>query len=341
MIPIKNIYYMLTYAFQILKQDKYKSCETEEFENTEELFSEILIITISKEIKKGLGKGYILKEALLKNPKGKFKLTESVKNLEIKNQKIFCEYDEFSLNIYLNQIIKTTCQLLIKSNITSKRKKSLKKLMMYFIEVEELNPKMINWNIKFNKNNKTYEMLIYICWLVINSFLQANNQKNLKNKNFIDEQKMKKLYEKFVLEFYKKEYPKLKINSSQIKWLLDDDNDEDLPKMQSDITIESNDKILIIDTKYYEHLKQEHYNKKTIHSYNLYQIFTYVKNKNTYGKEVSGMLLYAKTDEEDNYLDRMYLMSGNKIYVKCLDLNVEFKNIKEQLFNILKECEIT
>ena len=99
-------------------------------------------------------------------------------------------------------------------------------------------------------------------------------------------------------------------------------------------------RILIIDAKYYEHSLQENYGIKKVHSNNLYQIFTYVKNKETELKdtehEVSGMLLYAKTDE-DIYPKYSYSMSGNRISAKTLDLNVNFDSIKEQLDNIVEE----
>ena len=45
------------------------------------------------------------------------------------------------------------------------------------------------------------------------------------------------------------------------------------------------------------------------------------------------MLLYAKTDEEI-YPNNEYLMSGNKITVKTLDLNCDFEQIAAQLNSI-------
>ena len=42
--------------------------------------------------------------------------------------------------------------------------------------------------------------------------------------------------------------------------------------------------------------------------------------------EVSGMLLYAKTDEEI-IPNNQYLMSGNKISVRTLDLDCDFTEI--------------
>ncbi len=335
---IRNIYYMLSYAFQNLRQGRYKTCETEDFDNAKELFAEILIKGISQEVKRGLGKGCILKQSQLTNPKGKFNITESIKNSAIQKRQLVCEYDEFSLNSYLNRIIKTTVLLLIKSDISLGRKKSLKRLMIYFNEVEELNPFTINWKIQFNKTNQTYKMLIHICWLVIKGLIQLNNNGQFKINDIIDEQEMHRLYEKFILEFYKKECPNFKVSSSQIKWALDDNNDIMLPRMQSDIMIETKEKVLIIDAKYYERPTQKRFDTETLHSNNLYQIFTYVKNKSICEKEkqVSGMLLYAKIDETV-YLNNSYLMGGNKISVMTLDLNCDFKEIKQQLFKIVQD----
>lgn len=51
------------------------------------------------------------------------------------------------------------------------------------------------------------------------------------------------------------------------------------------------------------------------------------------GKDVSGMLLYAKTTDEIQPNNK-YQMSGNNIYIKTLDLNLDFSLIKKQLLDI-------
>ncbi|MCD7840878.1 MAG: hypothetical protein LUG56_00225 [Lachnospiraceae bacterium] len=95
-----------------------------------------------------------------------------------------------------------------------------------------------------------------------------------------------------------------------------------------------------MDAKYYSRTTQEQYGVHTLHSNNLYQIFTYVKNKDAEFKNrphtVSGLLLYARTDETMQP-DQSYQMSGNRIDVKMLDLNQEFSVIAEQLNHIVEE----
>ena len=107
--------------------------------------------------------------------------------------------------------------------------------------------------------------------------------------------------------------------------------------MQSDIMLSVGKKILIIDAKYYTHTMQSQYGMQTLHSGNLYQIFAYVKNEAELKKDciVSGMLLYARTDESVQP-NVSYQMSGNGIAVKTLDLNKDFFSISKQLDLIAK-----
>ena len=335
MIKIKNIYYMLSYAFSNLNYDAYNKIETEEFENTSELFAEILAIGVAKQIKQGLVKDYIEITEVTSSIRGKINITESINSQSFLKKQLSCTYDEFSVNCYLNQILKSTMFLLLKSDISTFRKKKLKNLLMYFSEVDLIDLRDVNWKIRFDRNNQTYRMLIGVCFLTVKGLLQTTTKGDVKLMKFLDDQKMHRLYEKFLLNYYKKEHPYLNVSASQIKWQLDDDEDYLLPRMQSDVMIEFKDRILILDAKYYSKVTQRNYGVNMVHSGNLYQIFTYVKNKQMElpDFDVSGMLLYAQTDEEV-LPDVKYEMSGNSIAVKTLDLNQDFELIKKQLDGI-------
>ena len=340
MIPIQNVYYMLSYAFQVLSEQGYKDIATERFDNTAELCAAILTKGISFLLKHGLGKEYIPQEEALSSLRGKIEISDSIKGRTMLKKQLICSYDDFSVNSYMNRIIKSTMELLLHADISKARKKELRKLMVYFKETDLLDVHTINWSIQYNRNNQTYRMLISICWLLIKGLLQTSSDGSTRLMDFLDEQRMCRLYEKFILEYYKKEFPMLGVNASQIPWALDDGISTMLPTMQSDITLSHGNEILIIDAKYYSHTTQVKYDVHTLHSGNLYQIFTYVKNKDfEFGMKphkVSGMLLYAKTDEVVQP-DNAYQMSGNKISVKTLDLNLDFAEIAEYLSAIVKE----
>ena len=49
-IFIKNIYYMLAYAFQVLRQKNYDNVAAEDFDNVQDLFAAILAKGVSQQI---------------------------------------------------------------------------------------------------------------------------------------------------------------------------------------------------------------------------------------------------------------------------------------------------
>ena len=339
MMPIQNIYYMLSYAFQTLQAENYKDLAAENFHNTAELCAAILDKGIGIQLKHGLRRDYVSKSESLSTLQGKLNISESIKTQTMLKKQMICTYDEFSTNIQFNQIIKSTVLLLLKANITNSRKKSLRKLLLFFSDVNEIDLHFVNWNQQYNRSNQNYQMLIGMCYLVYKGLLTTQNNGTTKLMDFFDGQRMCRLYEKFLLEYYRKEHPELTANASQIAWQLDDTENQMLPRMQTDIMLSKNNNILIIDAKYYSHMTQQQYGIHTLHSNNLYQIFTYVKNKEfelrNYEHTVSGMLLYAQTDE-DIIPNNTYHMSGNQISVLALDLNQDFSKISRTLDDIAK-----
>lgn len=340
MIPIQNIYYMLSYAFRTLTKQGYREMSTEKFSNTADLMAEILIAGTSQQLKRGLGRTYIEQMEDIPVIRGRVNITESVKRQTMINRKLSCVYDDFSVNNSKNRIIKSTALLLLRADVAKQRKSRLRKLLVYFDKVELIDLRTVDWNIHYDRNNQTYRMLISICYLVVKGLLQTQADGKTKIMDFLDDQQMYHLYEKFILEYYKKEYPYIKTNASQIKWQLDDGMGYMLPNLLSDITLEYGNKVLIIDAKYYSHIMQNRYEKETIRSANMFQIFTYVKNKEAElmdkPHEVAGMLLYAQTDN-GTQPDYRYKMSGNMISVKTLNLNCDFEDIRRQLNGIVTD----
>ena len=155
---------MLAYAFNSLNEDGYKQVGNENFDNTADLLAEILSIGISQQIKRGLGRSYIRIEELLQAAKGKINISESVKSSARINYKLVCDYDEFSVNSYANQIIKSTMLLLIRCpDVKQNRRKQLKKLAMFFAEIDEIDIRNIHWtDISYDRNNASYLSLIHI-----------------------------------------------------------------------------------------------------------------------------------------------------------------------------------
>lgn len=341
-ILINNIYYMLSYAFQTLNQETYDDVAVESFSEMYDLLAAILAKGIGQQLKQGLYREYISCQEELAIMRGKISIPGTIKNRMAHERVLACDYDELSENNQLNQILKITVLLLLRNaKVKAEYKDDLKKKMLYFSNVDTLEPTNIRWSsIRFQRNNQTYRMLISICQLIIEGMLITTDAGDYRLASFVDEQRMCRLYEKFILEYYSRHFPKLSVSAAQIPWALDDSLGTMLPVMQSDIHLQKDNTVLIIDAKYYSHTTQVQFDKHTLHSNNLYQIFTYVKNRHYDFRNkpnvVSGMLLYAKTEEEIQP-DNEYQMHGSKVSVKTLDLNLPFVDIAAQLNKIAIE----
>lgn len=106
MIPIQNIYYMLSYAFQVLNEQGYKNIATEQFHNTGELMAAILEKGIAIQLKRGLGKEYIPQTEALSSLRGKIDIAESIKTQSMLRKQLICTYDEFSVKGCIGILIK-------------------------------------------------------------------------------------------------------------------------------------------------------------------------------------------------------------------------------------------
>ncbi len=334
-ILIRNIYYMLAYAFQELKQNNYVEIQGETFDNIYDLFAEILARGISYQLKQGLYREYIANNESMQTIRGKINMNGTIANKMRNSNEINCDYDELSENNIYNRILLTTATTLIKHSDVKKEKKSkLKQLMLFFQNVQPIDIHNIRWNtLRFDRNNRSYRMLLYLCYFIISEWLMTTEEGKFKMRGFSDDH-MCRLFEKFVLEYYKKHHPELKPCAAQIDWNIEKEQSTTniLPIMQTDILLTIQDRTLIIDTKYYTRSMQKQFDKVTIHSNNLYQINTYVTEYDEEHKgNVDGMLLYAKTQEEivsDNSIKKK---DGNIIYFRTLDLNTDFENIKKRL----------
>lgn len=333
---IRNIYYMLAYAYPSLRDMGIKNSAVEEFDHMHDLVAAIMIRGIGSQIKRGLHRDYVLQEEMFSGLRGQINVAESIKRQTIPEGKLVCNYDDFTEDSSHNQVLKSTLFMLLRhGNVKSENKKALRKLLLYFHNVSDVVPSAIRWDgLKYHRNNASYRMLIGLCHLAIKGLLLTTESGNYKLASWLADEAMHRLYEKFVLFYYQQHHADYVPKAAYVEWDLWGDFDRTyLPAMKTDITLTNGGRRLIIDTKYYSRTMQvdSRYYSMTFHSGNLYQIYAYVKNsdKESTGN-VAGVLLYAKTGEAITP-DSDFNMGGNPISIKTLDLNRDWSEITEQL----------
>lgn len=337
-IIIRNIFYMLCYAFEKMQPATDEWSSKEEFTHLHDLLAAILARGMARLIKQGLYREYVECNETLTTLKGKLDLPSTIRNRVQRKQVLACQFDEFSENNLLNQILKTTAHhLVLQAEVDPKQRDALKKLLYHFGTVDIINPRCIQWKrLQYQRNNQRYRPWIQLCEFIWQHVLFTTESGEYRIKKFTDDN-MANLFERFVQNYYKTHYQQLiPAQKRLINWNLEPPHAVPyLPKMYADLKLHDSisNHTLIIDTKYLGSIMQTGpFGNKTFSSDNLYQIFAYVKNmdKGNTGN-VSGMLLYAKTTEEDVPDNTSFVIGNNHFCVRTLDLNQPFEQIKQQL----------
>ena len=339
MIPIRNIYYMLAYVFKATDNPRFRKLETEEFDDIEDLCAALMELGLSDLVKRGISRSYIPRQEETACPRGKFEIAETIRRGFLMRKQVVCLFDEFSVDSPLNRIVKTCALLLLGADIKPEKKSAIRKLLRYFSDVQTLDLCSVDWNMNYHRYNRHYRLLMSVCYLTANRLLPTKNEGGTRLMDVAGDRGDGNLYEKFVYEYFRKEFPQISVRAAYIPWAVGEADTSSLPRLETDITMEYGGKILIIDTKYYGEITKSRYDGKLkLQSDHVRQIYAYVKNKAAAmpanPENVAGLLLYAETDKK--LPDLSYPVHGNDIYARCLDLNQPFPGIRARLDGIVR-----
>ena len=335
-IPIRNIYFLLSYAWKYYKPSDIRKIDEKDFTNDTEFFAEIFDLTLSKYVKKGLHRDYVEKAETIKTIKGKVDFNSTLKTLGFRSKQIDCIYDEYSSNNSINQLIYSTIHIILKSKISGELKKSLKKKIVFFNNVSRVKiDKQLLKTIRPVRGNSTLNFIINISkYIYYNLGFDEKDGKYDLGDFVKNKMGMAAVFENFALNFYKSKLLNSEVRSELIKW---DSETEDskYPTMKTDITIRNKYKVTVIDTKYYDNMFQYHYlniDKPKFRSGNIYQLYTYLNNLKE-DKEIEGMLLYPNTKST---VRNERIVSGKKIMINNINLNQEWTKIEEEMLELLE-----
>jgi len=340
-IPIKNIYYLLCYAWNKLEERDIVNIQGIEATTIYDLFAKVLAEGTTRLLKMGLERGYVCKSEETYSIRGKIDFGTSLKRNTLQYARVQCQFDELNHNILHNQILKSTLKRLIEiESLDNGLKERLFNLCFRLNEVEDIPlNKTVFRRIQFHKNNSFYEFLLKICELVVYNLLPSEQKGQSKFRDFVrDEAQMAVLFEEFIRNFYKIEQTFYKVYREDIYWDISAKDEESmryLPKMQTDISLESKNNKIIIDAKYYREALNVYYDQEKIKNENMRQISSYLDNLNKdvlVNKDCAGILLYPTVSKQ---LDINYKYHGHPISFKTINLNQDWHNIHKDMLRIV------
>lgn len=332
-VVVKNIYYMMAYAFRAIDIADFKRLEVESFGNVLDLLAAILAAGLDAQRRRGFEREYQLREEDLMRVRGRIGMTETMRLRMRQRRELHCVFDERTEDTYKNRVLRTTALYLLRApEVDTSRKRDLKRSLGLMQDVCLLDPQRIAWgSMRYHRNNRSYQFLMSVCYLVLHELLLRDEEGNARLADVLNGEALHRLYEKFILEYFRKHWNWLDPAAREIDRGIGDTEPDFLPRMLTDVTLTNGGKRLIIDAKCYGTILGTHFDKEILSPGNVNQIFSYVMHAAaSFGGEVSGMLLYAKTEGAE-LESESWSELGHAYHVRTLDLNQDFAGIAAQL----------
>lgn len=339
-IPIRNLYFLLCYSWDQLEQGELVDVSKCPSDNLADLFALVLCSGINHLARRGLEQGYQSLSDELASPRSRIDTLQSARRFLLAHGRAACTYDELTVDTLNNRILKSTLGTLSQCSELSP---ILRDRVMWTLrslqKVEAINATAHDFRkVQLHGNTRFYRFLLNVCALVFESALPEQRGSGVRFRDFVrDERAMARVFEQFLFNFLARELGgAAKVKRDRISWQATSDTDPGLsllPSMNTDISVYSGRRRLVIDAKYYRSSLSSYRDASKLHSSNLYQLMSYLTNSPGTGVELSeGMLIYPRVDRT---LRERYRILGHSVTVATVDLSAELGAIRSEILDLV------
>ena len=270
-----NLLYMLSVAGQVPVRERDVARLASRKASLSETLAAIFADRLRRELLRGPERTYIRREENLRKFKGKLLIAQQVRHNAAHRERFFCRFDEFSEDTLMNRIFRAACRVLLNATHTPSTQDGLRHCLLLLDGVEDVfvHDELFD-QITITRQNERFADVLHFCRLILQGrspTVQAGRERSFSL--LFD---MNRVFEDFVAAFLKKQviphldgyrlYPQAK---SQRRHLMRD-GDRGVLLLQPDILITSNDRQLVLDTKWKQF-------SSTVGSDDLYQLYAYTK----------------------------------------------------------------
>lgn len=339
-IPVRNVYFLLLYAWDHIGAGEETLVTGAGYTRLQDLFAHVLSEVVARLLARGLDRGYVAVEQAVSGVRGKLDLSTTLKRNLLSSARTHCQFDELRYDVLHNRILKATLRSLLALDIDEEIRGRIRRLHAKLDAVADVSISARDFRqVQLHRNNRTYDFAIRICQLVHENLLIEPATGRAAFRDFrADDRQMARLFEDFVLNFFRREQAAFRVSRPHIEWHDAQGTDLDLqrlPAMRTDVVLEAPNRCIILDTKYYAEALKGQYERKKVDSSHLYQIFAYVENRSANLGEHpphEGMLLYPVVEDAFAF---EYRLKGRRVAVRSINLDQAWAEIHHDLLQLI------
>lgn len=340
-IPIRNLYYLFCYAWQRFPEGDAVEVGIDDCPDLPELFAKMLVNATHRLLRRGLDRGYrrFVEETRL--PRGRLMLDEIIKTQSLRRGAVVCAFDELTVDVPHNQIVKATASLLARAkNLCSTSVHELRLLTKRMDGVSDIELQAGAFRrIQLSRNTGEYVPLIKLCEIIFRNLLPEKEGEGSRFAAILEnEAEMSAVFEEFLRSFYALEQRRFRsVKVETLRWdglAVTPGGLAHLPNMITDITLRSNDRIVVVDAKFHKDSLVAQYGAPKVKADNLYQLTTYLHHTalRAYGVRTDGILIYPQTGAP---VRLHYRLLDRDVQIATIDLTRPWREIHDALLDIL------
>lgn len=337
-IPIRNIYYLLCYAWDRLDEAALTDVSMAGEPRLADLLGRVLRSGVTHLLKRGIDRRYVAENAEIAGIRGRLDISSSLKRASFPRARAWCVFDELSPDTPANRIVKTTLRNLASvSALDAELAENLRDLYRRFPGVAEvaIDGQMFR-RITLGSNAAYYGFLLDVCELVHRNLLADEDTGETTFRDFTrDDAQMARLFERFLFRFFEHEQERYSVDAPHLRWHAQGKEADIgyLPLMRTDIVLRDEARTIVIDAKYYAQTLGEHFGKQTVRSDHLYQLFTYLQHFSlNRSADVAGVLIYPRTTRS---VAVDAVLFGHPFRAATVDLAQAWEGIHEDLLRAI------
>lgn len=274
-------------------------------------------------LKKGIKRTYIKQQGNINTYKGKIKFNEHIKYNQVCKHKFFVEYNDFSMDIPENRILKSACLVLLKKTTNPENKKILLKFLLEFENISCSNNLFSDFQtVSINRLHSYYARPIQYAEFFLKNemFFPKHGKAKLLSLLFplneMFEDYLEKVFMKLPDMKVKKQFSKYSLIKTKEKFLFQTKMDFFLTYEQKKIVLDAKWKLIDFSKENYEVAQAD-----------LYQLFTYseiIQNKEVQNinQQILIVLCYPKTDLFQEKV-RWEFFNGKQVLLVPIDVSLK------------------
>lgn len=347
-IPIRNLWHMCLYAWNDVSIQRHWSMDiAEDAPTLDALLASVLAGLVQQRLRIGLGRSYVNEHQSIRGIRGRIDFAESLKYQTFEKGQAYCDFQQYSANAPINQIIRSTLTRLVQVGEFGPNQKqayelrhTLRTLVRALdgIDLIELKLDFIRRQ-QINRNDGDYHLMLAICELILMRQMPSEQEGQSRLPELEREALvLHNIYERFVANFYRIHLRGWKVSAQkQLDWHAKS-QPRFMPSLRPDIMLEENQtgRIIILDTKFTaQSLVENQWGSQTFDSSHLYQLYTYLRTQENVSeshKSASGILLYPAVNQK---LSEKIELDHHVMRVERVDLSRPWPDIEHELIALI------